>query len=146
MNRDALLAAEKTPFAYGRTVRFQDIDAAGIIFFARYFEYFHDAYAEFLADTEAALPAALRAKAWAAPLVHAEADFLKPLRFGDPIEVELAEAELAEKRAVVRYRVWRGDEVVAIGETVHVSIDPKAFVATPLDPAYRRALERITAK
>lgn len=143
MDRDALLAAEKTSFAYRRTVRFQDVDAAGIIFFARYFEYFHDAYVEFLDDTAAALPAALAARTWAAPLVHAEADFLKPLRFGDSIEVELAAAEIGDKRAVVRYRVWRDEDVVALGETVHVSIDPARFAATPLDPTFRAALERL---
>lgn len=145
MKREALLSLEKTTFAYGRTVRFQDIDAAGIIFFARYFEYFHDAYVRFLDDTDAALPAALSSRSWAAPLVHAEADFVKPLAFGDSVEVELAAVDVGDKRATLYFRVWRDGDVVAFGSTVHVAIDPRVFKSTPIPEALRAALLRLPA-
>ena len=46
--RDDLLAAP-AGFTHRMLARFQDVDAAGIVFFARIFDYFHDAYVAFFA-------------------------------------------------------------------------------------------------
>lgn len=140
---DALLALPKSEFVYERTVRFQDIDAAGIVFFARFFEYFHDAYVEFLAGTAADLGDVLAAKAWAAPLVHAEADFVRALRFGDRIGVEVAASKRSSKSATVHYRVWSGDDVAAVGRTVHVAVDTTTFESMALPSAFVEALGRL---
>jgi acyl-CoA thioesterase FadM len=56
--------------------------------------YCHDVYVEFLAANDTPLPKVLEQRAWVAPIRHAEADYLKPLKFGDPVEVCLVRAHL----------------------------------------------------
>ena len=47
-DRDELKLSRPQAFVDRRAIRFQDIDAAGIIFYPRVLEMFHDAYAAFL--------------------------------------------------------------------------------------------------
>ena len=141
-SRDELLAAP-AGFSQRREVRFQDVDAAGIVFFARLLEYFHDAYVAWLASAGVSLSDALARKEWAAPLKHVEADFLRPLRFGDAIEVELVRAKLDGSALSVGYRVRAlpGGEAVATGHSVHVVVDASTFRRIEPPSALRAAIE-----
>ena len=138
--RDELLSAPSR-FSHRREIRFQDIDAAGIMFYARFFDLFHDVYAEYLAANGAPLPAVIREGKWAAPLVHAEADYLAPLRFGDGVEVALTGGLLEGSRLQLGYRITRGDGVVsALGQTVHVFVAVATFKKTAPPPEALAAL------
>ena len=108
-------------------MRFQDVDAAGLVFYARFFDYFHDAYVSFLRERGAPLEAALQDGSWVAPLRGAEAEYLRPLRFGDAIEVSIAEVRLEETEYTIGYRVVTGGEAACVGRTRHVSVDPETF-------------------
>ena len=124
-------------------VLFQHVDAAGIVFFGRMFEYFHDAYVATLADAGHPLPDVLAEKRWLAPLVHAEADYLSPLRFGDTVDARVVRALVKGSKLVVGYRVSVGDRVAAVGHTVHIFCDMDTLerVDMPSDlAAYFRAL------
>ena len=121
-------------------VRFQDVDAAGVVFYARIFDYFHDAYVAFLRIRGVPLEEALSDRSWAAPLRHAEADYFRPLRFGDAFTVTLARVDLEETEFRIGYRVDRGAEVACVGMTRHVSVDPETFRRVALPDALRRAL------
>lgn len=122
-------------------VRFQDVDAAGVVFFARIFDYFHDGYVSFLRSRGAPLEVALSDGSWAAPLRHAEADYLRPLRFGEAFTVALVEVDVEETEFRIGYRIDRGVEAACVGMTRHVSVDPKTFRRTALPDTLRRALE-----
>ena len=71
-----------------RTVRFGDTDAAGVMHFHQLLRWCHEAYVESL--ERFGIPAAeifLRPgniPAVALPIVHCEADYLRPLPSGDP--------------------------------------------------------------
>lgn len=123
-----------------RVVRFQDVDAAGIVFYARTFDYFHDAYVGFLRARGAPLERALRDGSWVAPLTRAEAEYLRPLRFGDGIEVSIVGVELEETEYRVSYRIDLGGEVACVGRTRHVSVSPATFRRAPVPEVLRRAL------
>lgn len=152
-SRAELLAAP-VGFSHELLVRFQDVDAAGIVFFARILDYCHDAYVAFLAAAGCPLDASLRESRWMAPLVHAEADFIKPLRFGDRVLVHLVAARVRESSYTVGYRLERpgqlsndalasgqiAGEAAAVGQTVHVVVDPRSFARAPLPEAMRSAL------
>jgi 1,4-dihydroxy-2-naphthoyl-CoA hydrolase len=124
-----------------RVVAFQDVDAAGIVFFARVFDYFHDAYVGFLRARGAPLEAALQDGSWVAPLRHASADFRRPLRFGDQIAVSVARVVTEATEYRVHFRIDAGGGLACEGETVHVSVDPATFTRSPLPELLRRALE-----
>lgn len=144
-DREELKLSRPTAFSDPRTIRFQDIDAAGIIFYPRVLEMFHDAYGAFLAFAGAPLPEVLRSGGWLAPVRHAEADYFKPLRFGDPVTVEICRAHVAETEATLGYRIARteGGEVCAVGQVVHTFVERASFKRTAIPDLIRSALARI---
>jgi 1,4-dihydroxy-2-naphthoyl-CoA hydrolase len=135
--RDVLKRAARA-FKVEREVRFQDVDAAGVIFYPRLLEYFNDAYLSFLSSVGQPLHESLGRAPWVSPVRHAEADFLRPLRFGDAIEVALVGAALRpeEQPSEVTFG-WRiarlvDGEPAAIGQVVHTFVDAKTFRRTPI--------------
>lgn len=143
--RDDLKLSRPRAFVESRAIRFQDIDAAGIIFYPRVLEMFHDVYATFLAFAGCPLPEVLRSGGWLAPVRHAEADYFKPLRFGDAVTVEICRAYLSESEATLGYRIARaeGGEVCVVGQVVHTFVDRASFKRTPIPEPVRRALSNI---
>ncbi len=124
-----------------RAVRFQDVDAAGIIFYPRLLEYFHDAYLEFLTHVGQPLHASLGRAPWLSPIRHAEADFLRPLRFGDALEVGLVAAHASPEKdpneVTIGFRIVKlaSAEVAAIGQSVHTFVDAVSFRRTRIPEA-----------
>lgn len=152
--RDALLAAA-SGFSLELPIRFQDVDAAGIIFFARVLDYCHDAYVGFLRASGCPLHQTLAAGEWIAPLVHAEVDFIRPLRFGERVVVHLAAARLRGSVYTIGYRLerprdaepahgQRPGEAVAVAQTVHVVVDRQSFTRVAPPEALQRALTTLT--
>ncbi len=146
-DREELKRPNPAAFVDARAIRFQDIDAAGIIFYPRVLEMFHDAYGALLSAAGCPLSEVVRAGEWIAPVRHAEADYFKPLRFGDPVTVEICRAHLAETEATLGYRIARseGGEVCVVGQVVHTFVDRATFKRIPIPEPVRRALEHIEA-
>lgn len=132
--------SEQRHFIERRTVRFQDVDAAGLVFFARVFDYFHDAQVGLLRERNEPLETALRDRRWAAPLRSCRAEFLRPLHFGDTIDVAVVLIDLQETEFSLGYRIDKGDELCAVGLTRHVTVDPERFRRAPVPEGLRRAL------
>jgi len=146
MNERAFTAAElkgelHARFADPRRVRFQDVDAAGIIFYPRILEYMSDVYIAMLMSAGWDLPTELRTGTVGTPLVHAEADYLAPLRFGDEVSVEVVGVKLGETSFTVGYRVRTATgKVAAVGQTVHVCLDRTTFRPQAIPPVLREML------
>jgi 4-hydroxybenzoyl-CoA thioesterase len=120
-------------FTYTTPVRFADIDHAGIIYYPRFFHLFHVAFEELWR-------ARMGAHAYAAmidrerlgfPAVHAECDFVSPLRFGDDAEIMVSIERLGETSITFRYRVHRvaPRTLAADGKVVCAVVDLARFVA-----------------
>jgi 1,4-dihydroxy-2-naphthoyl-CoA hydrolase len=145
LDRKHLFEARPPLFQISVDVRFQDIDAAGIVFFARIFDYAHFAYERFLANCGFPLPAVLREKQFAAPLRHAEADYRAPLRYGDEVNIELSAAMVADSEITLGFRVVRGDgKVCAVVQTVHTFVSPDDYQRRSVPPGIVAALAPIT--
>jgi 1,4-dihydroxy-2-naphthoyl-CoA hydrolase len=133
--RDAIKNSSGSVFACERSVRFQDVDAAGIIFYPRAFELCHDAYVEFLTAVGLPLHESLHGPV-IAPIRHAEADYLKPLRFGDRVEVAIAAYHLgpAEPPTEVTFgfRIVRlpSREPAIVAQSVHTFVNRERFERT----------------
>ena len=106
-----------------RIVRFQDVDAARTIYFPRVLEYFGDVYLALLVKAGLDVPGMLRRNEMAAPLAHAEADFVAPLFFGDAVEVELVKARLGRSSATFGHRIKKAGVIASTGTTVHIFVD-----------------------
>lgn len=97
------------PFHCAVPVRFADVDHAGIVYYPRFFHFFHVAFEELWR-------ARLGPRAYAElidrdrvgfPAVRAECAFTAPLRFGDTAELEVSVARLGGKSITFRYRIYR---------------------------------------
>lgn len=146
--RDVLRQTNDDAFAEVRAVRFQDVDAAGIIFYPRLLEYCHDLVVSFFAFAGVPLEEALRAKQWIAPIRHAEADYFRPLRFGDLIEVGLARVHLEFTEVALGFRITRksNGEVCAVAQSVHTFLDPATLQRCELPEPLRLALLAIAER
>ncbi len=146
-DREELKRSSPTAFIDARPVRFQDIDAAGIIFYPRVLEMFHDAYGAFLACAGCPLATVVREGEWIAPVRHAEADYFKPLRFGDDVEVQISRAHVAETEVTLGYRVVRvpAGELCVVGQVVHTFVDCATFKRRPMPEPLRAALLTLEA-
>jgi 1,4-dihydroxy-2-naphthoyl-CoA hydrolase len=131
--RDELLSAPGGLQRMERRVRFQEVDAAGTIYYSRVFEYFGDVYIELLERGGVSVPDAMVKRDWFAPLVHAEAEYLAPMRFGDSVVVQIARVRCGTSAATVGYRITSaGGQPLAVGHTVHVFVDGATFRPCPI--------------
>lgn len=131
--REELETASPALHTERRPVRFQDVDAAGTLFYPRLLEYFSDAYLSLLATGRVDLRGKIADGSFRAPIVHAEADYLAPLRFGDTAVVEIAGARTGQRSFALGFRVIRQDgTLAAVGQVVYVTIDRETFKSTPL--------------
>lgn len=139
---DLIQGAAQSLVAQTRRVRFQDVDAAGTVFFPKVLEYMSDAYLELLLAAGLDVPGLLERREAAAPLIHAEADYLAPLRFGDEVVVEVVLARIGGSSTVYGYRIRRADDnkVAALGQTVHVWVNARTFTPVPVPDALRQYL------
>ncbi len=134
--REEIEAVRAPLSAQTRKVRFQDVDAAGTIFFPRVLEYMSDAYGELLERAGLDVPSILSEKRWAAPLAHAEADFVEPLFFGDRVVVEVALARAGRSSVTFGHRIRGADERLrCYGVTTHVFVDGTTFRPIPVPDA-----------
>jgi 1,4-dihydroxy-2-naphthoyl-CoA hydrolase len=119
-----------------RTVRFGDTDAAGVMHFHQLLRWCHVAYEESLERfgvvSGALFPGPGRNLAVALPIVHASADFLRPLACGDPLAIELRPVQRDGGSFEIRYRFLHDGQEAALGLTRHVSIEAACRKRTDL--------------
>ena len=124
-------------FALSVPIRFGDCDPAGILYYPRYFDLFHQAmeawfdgplglsYARFLGEDRLGLPA-----------VAAQAQYLAPCTFGEVVRVELSVERLGTSSIAFAYSVRGADTSErAVGRVTCVVMDLDAA-----RPTYRRAV------
>ena len=129
------------PFRFTTPVRFADIDHAGLVYYPRFFHFFHLAFEELWR-------ARLGPKAYVElidrdrigfPAVRAECDFRGPLRFGDDAAIEIAIEKLGGRSIVFTYRVYRAADhaLAAEGKVVCAVTDLARMVAIPIPDRVR---------
>jgi len=127
-------------FAHPLTIRLHDTDAAGVLFYGHLFRHTQDAYEAFMAAIGLPLDGLIRDGCWL-PLVHAEADYLIPMRHGDRFGVEVAVAALGESSYSISYGFRDGAGALrARARTVHVHLGPDRTGSAPLPEGLRSAL------
>jgi len=135
-------------FTYTVHARFGDCDPAGIVYFPRFFDWFHQAMEAWFGDA-LDLPYHELLKARGLPAVHTEADYRTPVRLGDRIDVELRVRRIGRSSIVLDYRVVGHDarDLRATGSTTCVLMgtvagSPEHMKAVPYPPDLRARLER----
>ncbi len=123
------------------TVRFSEVDAAGIVFFSRVFEWCHHAFED--ATARVGLPIdGVSDRPWLLPLVHAEADYVAPMRLGDAVHVAAEVERVGSSSVTWRFTIADDDGAVkATVRHVHACVDPDTFGSRPVPDTVRDALE-----
>lgn len=117
------------PFAYQRTIRFADTDAAGVVFFPNYFAICHEAYEESLAAAGIELKTFFTEHWIFVPVSRCHADYLRPLSCGDKVSVTLAPMLLGAETYAINYELHLlglPEKLVARLRTEHVCISARS--------------------
>jgi acyl-CoA thioester hydrolase/1,4-dihydroxy-2-naphthoyl-CoA hydrolase len=140
------------PFTRTLTVRFDEADARGILFYGRLHELAHRVFEDFLVSEVVS-----RWEDWflspefIVPIRHAEATFHRPLRPGQAYRAELSLVRIGESSFDVRVRFWDiaheeagaapGSALCAETRVSHVFADAERFRKVPIPSALRPRLE-----
>ncbi|SKB16139.1 1,4-dihydroxy-2-naphthoyl-CoA hydrolase [Planktothrix sp. PCC 11201] len=131
-------------YIYKRTIRFQDTDAAGVVYFANILAMGHEAYEASLNQAEINLKSFFVNPDFAMPIVHASVDFRFPLFCGDQILIRLNPEIINENSFKIQYeiRLDNSDQLIAEAITKHICIAPKTRQRQPLPPEIINWLEK----
>ncbi len=127
-------------FVFAVPVRFADVDHAGIVYYPRFFHFFHLAFEELWRARMGprAYVDLLDKDRVGFPAVKAECEFKAPLKFGDTAEIELSITRMGGKSITFAYHIYRAAEgdtprtLAAVGSVVTAIVDLARFVAVPV--------------
>ncbi len=109
-------------FRYERPVRFAEVDAARIVFFARYLEYCHDALEAFFGALPGGYAHLINHRDVGIPSVRVEIDYRAPLRYGDVALIDVTVEKLGTKSVTFHHRLARRDDGVVCAEVRQVVV------------------------
>jgi 4-hydroxybenzoyl-CoA thioesterase len=119
-------------------VRFGDEDHARIVYYPRFFHFFHCAFEDFFDQQGFPYRACLdEGVGW--PAVHAEADFERPVRFGDDLAMEVRVASIGRSSVGFEYvgTIAGADAASVRGKVKVVCIDMATMRSREIPEKYR---------
>jgi 4-hydroxybenzoyl-CoA thioesterase len=127
---------------YERAVRFEEVDAARIVFFARFLEYAHEAMEHFFSALDGGYVRLITERRIGLPAVHVECDFSSPLRYGDVMLVRVTAPRIGTTSATLRYEFSRKADGARVAEIEHVVVatDLTTLTKIPLPEDVRATL------
>ncbi len=123
-------------------IRFAYVDPAGIVFYARYFEIINrvmeDWFREGIKHEFHILDENDRV---GTPLLHIEADFMKPSYLNDVVEFRLTVEAIGRTSFTVRHEAWLGDELRLRMKAVHAFVDFGQKKSVPIPDDIRERMQ-----
>lgn len=124
-------------------VRMHDTDMAGILYFPRQFRFAHDALEDYVESLGLTFDQLFRNENFVFVIVHAESDYLVPLRVGDRLEIHLGIEKVGQSSFTVVYHIYKLDKTLAgKAKTVHVTLDSKTRTKILIPPSFKKDLEK----
>jgi 4-hydroxybenzoyl-CoA thioesterase len=131
-------------FVFERHVRFDEVDAAQILFFARFFNYAHDAMEAFFGQLPGGYVHLINDRKIGLPAVHVESDFKSPLRFGDVARIEVVVLRIGRSSCSFQHTMSRTRDGASVAVVNHVcaAVDLTTMKSVPLPDDMRALLLR----
>lgn len=129
-------------FITHNSVRMHDTDMAGLIFFASQFRIAHDAWEDLMAEMGFDFDTLFTKENFAFVIVHAEADYLKPLKAGDKLKITVHVERIGETSFTISYQIDKSNETVGTAKTVHVTVDRSSRKKIPIPKRLKSSLEK----
>ena len=125
-------------------VRFGDVDHAGIVYYPRFYIYFHEAFEDLFNEAGHSYVKMVDGERIGFPTVHVETDFKAPLRYGDSLDLDLTVTRLGERSATMRYTGYRhrDGQLCVVCEITMACIDLDAFKSRLIPPDIRALFAR----
>lgn len=101
-------------YIYNRRIAFHETDAAGVVYFANYFRLAEEAETHALAS----LGSVVTRDGYLYPRVHAEADYLAPLRFFDEVSVHARITRIGSSSVHWKFDIFHGEQICATVKTI----------------------------
>ena len=120
-------------------VRFGDCDAAGIVFYPRYFDMFNSLVEDWCREElNFSFSEIVTRRGWGLPTVHLEVDFLAPSVFGDVLSATLSVTALGNTSINLNILLQGTDSVDRVrGKVTLVLVDRKQLRAIPIPEEVR---------
>ena len=128
-------------FEYQRRIGMRDVDAAGVLFFARYLSLMHEAYEEMLHEQGISFKRQAEEHGIILPVVHVNIDYRAPVFVGDVATIRLRAAAVRRRMYTIEFKFVIQDKVAASGSVVHACVDCGTRRAVPLPEHLRAALD-----
>ena len=128
-------------FRFSSTVRLAQTDAAGVMFFARYLEFAHLAFEHFMESIRHPLEPDLFQAQMGYPIVHVQADYLRPVRMGEALSSEVEVERIGRSSFTLRHRLVRDEATVAVVRMVHATASVRTKAAVPMPAELAQALQ-----
>ncbi len=124
-------------------VRIHDVDAAGIVFFARYFFLAHDVYESFLEHLGHGIAQTIARHDYIIPIAHSECDYHRPMRHGEQITAHLVVTESRAASFTIETELVGADGVLrATITTRHVCVNSATMKPMALPTGLHAALAK----
>ena len=120
-------------------VRYGECDPQGVVFNARYFDYFDIALTELWREVAGGY-AGMMEDGIDLQVVEATARYKQPARFDDELDITIAVTRLGTTSMVTALHVRRAGELLVEGELAHVFVDTATYTKTPIPERLRAAL------
>jgi len=132
------------PFVHETTVRFSQVDAAQVVYFARAYEMAHEAFEELMAASGLPIGPLFEQSDWGMPLVHSEARYRRPWRLGERIRIEGTINKISERSVEFEYNFL--DSQSRVRTTVvmrHAFVSLKTFQPQSVPETFRSAMKQL---
>lgn len=131
----------RAPFVYRRPVRFEEVDAAGLVFFGRFPGYAHEAMEAFFGALDGGYVGLVRDRRSGVPAVELRVRYASPLRYGDLLDVTVTTTHVGTTSVGFHYRFEVEGRHVATVDHAVVFCDLDAMEKRPLPPDVRALVE-----
>ena len=103
-------------------VIYGDTDQMGVVYYGNYLRFFEAARNEWLRAKGARWREIEATHSIYLPVVEAKVNYKRPAFYDDVIEIETRLGELGRASLRFDYRILRGDDLIAMGHTVHACV------------------------
>lgn len=127
-------------------VRFGDIDYAGIVYYPRFFHYYHQFFEDFFYDyLQLQYHEVIRDEQYGLPCIHLEASFKKPLHYGAKSQIHMEIEKIGRTSITWKYQIFLFDQeppVLASEALITTAgIHMNTFQSQEIPPILRQKLE-----
>lgn len=126
---------------FERPIKFEEVDAANIVFFGRYLTYAHEAMEHFFGGIEGGYASLIVERRVGFPAVSVEMKFTSPLRYGDRLRIETTVPRIGNRSFGFHYRMVNAKTSAPAADVTHtvVTTDLRSLTSCEM-PADVRAL------